>query len=135
MINIAIQAGGKASRMGAEKALLDFKGEPLITRIISRVSQISDRIFIITNKPEAYRFLDRPLYEDLIPDIGALGGLYSALHYSRQPILVMIACDMPFVSAKILSHQIRILENNTQLGAVIPQSENGHLENPTISIN
>ena len=65
--------------MGQDKALLDFGGQPLIQHVLSRVTSLADETIITTNHPEGYRFLGLPLIPDLIPDRGALGGLYTAL--------------------------------------------------------
>ena len=58
MLTVAIQAGGESRRMGQDKALLPFLGEPLIVRLIRRLSPIAEQMLITTNFPADYRFLD-----------------------------------------------------------------------------
>ena len=75
MLTIAVQAGGESRRMGQDKALMPFLGQPLIQRVVKRLSAIADEIIITTNQPDSYRFLGLPLFPDTRPGHGALGGL------------------------------------------------------------
>ena len=125
MISVAIQAGGRSRRMGQDKALLPFLGKPLITRVIHRVASLGDELLITTNNPEDYLIFKVPLYRDVLPENGALGGLYTALSVSRFPIVIVVACDMPFVSAEILSMSMDMLQANNA-DVVIPKTENGY---------
>lgn len=103
MLSVAIQAGGESRRMGQDKALISFLGRPLIQRVIDRLSPIADEFIVTTNKPEAYQFLGLPLFPDLAPGRGALGGLYTALSAASQSLVAVVACDMPFVCADLLA--------------------------------
>lgn len=89
--------------MGTDKALIPFRGQPLIRRVIERVQPLADELFVITNSPEAYRFLNLPLVSDTVEGRGALGGLYTALSQASETLVAVVACDMPFVSRGLLS--------------------------------
>ncbi len=91
--------------MGQDKALMPFLGKPLIERVITRLRPLADEIFVTTNQPEKYRFLGLPLYPDLLPGRGALGGLFTALNAATQPLVAVIACDMPFANPGLLTYQ------------------------------
>ncbi len=88
--------------MGSDKALLPFLGRPLIQRVLERLTPIADEILVTTNRPEDYHFLDLPLFRDLKPDRGALGGLYTALSSATCEAVAVVACDMPFASAALI---------------------------------
>jgi molybdopterin-guanine dinucleotide biosynthesis protein A len=124
MFSIVIQAGGKSSRMGKDKALLPFLGRPLIERIISRVEGVGDEILVITNRPEQYRFLELPLFEDVIPGRGALGGLYTALRAASGSAVGLVACDLPFASRDLLLYLFDILLDSGA-DAVLPSTQGG----------
>jgi len=124
MLSLVIQAGGQSNRMGQDKALMPFLGRPLIERILERLSAIADEVVIVTNLPEGYRYLGMPLFPDVIPERGALGGLYTALKVATHPKIALVACDMPFASANILSAASDILQE-TEVAAVIPKTEHG----------
>jgi molybdopterin-guanine dinucleotide biosynthesis protein A len=110
--------------MGKDKALLPFLGEPLISRVLKRITPIADEVLITTNKPEDYRFLGLPLFEDIFPGTGALGGLLTALNFARYALVAVVACDMPFVNPGILV----LASDSVSLKGIdlaIPQTEDG----------
>jgi molybdopterin-guanine dinucleotide biosynthesis protein A len=97
--------------MGEDKALKPFLGRPLLQRLVERLAPIADEIIVTTNRPEAYAFpgLRLTLRADLKPGRGALGGLYTAIASATQPIVAVVACDMPFASAKFFESATKIL--------------------------
>jgi molybdopterin-guanine dinucleotide biosynthesis protein A len=102
MLSIVIQAGGESARMGENKALKPFLGRPLVQRVIERLEPVADELLITTNQPEDFTFLNLPLFTDIKPGRGPLGGLYTALVSAKYPIVAVVACDMPFASAPLL---------------------------------
>jgi molybdopterin-guanine dinucleotide biosynthesis protein A len=124
MLTVAIQAGGKSSRMGEDKALRPFLGRPLIERVIQRLQPIADELIVTTNRPANYAFLALPLFTDLKPERGALGGLYTAIASAHSPIVAVVACDMPFASAPLLEAAMKLLVQES-MDVVIPESEGG----------
>jgi molybdopterin-guanine dinucleotide biosynthesis protein A len=125
MLTLCIQSGGKSSRMGMDKALLDFDGQPLIQHLLTRLEGIASETLITTNHPDGYRFLGLPLVMDLIPERGALGGFYTALHAAAYPLVAVVACDMPFASSAVLRACKDQLVAEPHLDAVIPSTKQG----------
>jgi molybdopterin-guanine dinucleotide biosynthesis protein A len=124
MLSVAIQAGGGSKRMGQDKALLPFLGQPLIIRVLNRVAGIADEIVITSNQPENFRFLGLTPIPDRQPGAGALGGLYTALDATHHPALAVVACDMPFVNPLLLIIELQLL-NETGVDLVIPRTAGG----------
>ena len=124
MITIVIQAGGASSRMGQDKALMPFLGRPLVERIVARLADLGDEVLVTTNRPHDYAFLNLPLFSDLMPGLGALGGLYTALQAAKHALVAVVACDMPFVDPNLLRAQIDLLEREGA-DVVIPRSDEG----------
>jgi molybdopterin-guanine dinucleotide biosynthesis protein A len=125
LLTVAIQAGGESRRMGQDKALLAFMGKPLIARVIDRVSPLAAELLVTTNRPGDYRFLDLPLFEDILPGSGALGGLFTALRAAHHPLVAVVACDMPFVNRDLLAFALdRLLA--TDADVAIPRSAEGY---------
>lgn len=122
---VVVQAGGESRRMGSNKALLPFLGQPLIQRVIERVRPIADEILITANRTADFEFLKLPVYEDVLPGHGALGGLLTALTVSSASVTAVVACDMPFVSPNLLVYQAQILQSGNW-DAVIPKSDGGY---------
>ena len=95
--------------MGEDKALKTFLERPLIQRVAERLSSIADEMIVTTNRPEAYAFLNLPLFPDLKPGRGALGGLYTAIASAKHPTVAVVACDMPFASPQLLEAAGKLL--------------------------
>ena len=124
MLTIVIQSGGRSQRMGRDKGLVPFLGKPLIERVIGRVAHLGAETLVTTNNLEDYRFLGVPLFPDLIPERGALGGIYTALSAAQNLYVAVVACDMPFVNAELLAAELDLLVS-TDSDAVIPRTEGG----------
>lgn len=120
---LAIIAGGKSSRMGTNKALIDFGGQTLIERIIERTQGLDQQATIlITNTPDDYAHLDLPMFPDIVPDSGSLGGIYTALYHSQTSHTIVIACDMPFVSSDV----IRVMMQDAETYDVVVPTVEGY---------
>ena len=110
--------------MGQDKALMPFLGRPLIQRVVDRLAPIADEMLVTTNTPEKFRFLGLPLFPDLIPGRGALGGLYTALSSATREAVAVVACDMPFASEKLIEAANSLLIEE-DADVVIPDSGDG----------
>ena len=125
MLTIAIQAGGESRRMGQDKALMPFLGKPLSERLVTRLAPLADEVIVTTNQPEKFLFLGLPLFSDARSGRGALGGLFTALSHATQPLVAVIACDMPFASPCLLEYQVRMLEQQA-VDICIPMLPEGY---------
>jgi molybdopterin-guanine dinucleotide biosynthesis protein A len=115
-----ILAGGKSRRMGgAPKALLDFGGRPLIRHIVETLGSILPDCLIVTNSPELYAFLERPMVGDVFPEGGSLGGIYSGLRAAAGDAALCVACDMPFLAPPLLTH---LVSRAGEADVVIPEA-------------
>jgi molybdopterin-guanine dinucleotide biosynthesis protein A len=124
MLTICVQAGGESRRMGQDKALMPFLGRPLIQRVVDRLAPIADEVIVTTNRLEDYRFLGLPLYPDLKPGRGALGGLYTALASATCEAVAVVACDMPFASPTLIDTGYSLLVQE-EADVAIPNSGEG----------
>lgn len=96
-----ILSGGKSSRMGTNKALLQLNEKTNVERIADSLKPHFDDIILVTNDPETYQFLGVTIVGDQFPDSGPLAGIHAGLAASSYEINVAVACDMPFVSGEI----------------------------------
>jgi len=109
-ISAAILAGGQSSRMGANKAFVRVGRQPIIERVIERVSPLADELVIIANVPSEYEQLGLPTFTDLIPGKGPLGGLYTAVTRTREEHTLVVSCDQPFLNPELLRYLIDLRE-------------------------
>ena len=109
-LTIAIQAGGKSSRMGTDKSFVPFLGRPMIEVVRERVEGLGDELIIVTNKPDAYAYLGLPMFGDDYPDTGPLGGIYTAVRQARHERTLVVACDMPWLNRALLEYMVGLRE-------------------------
>lgn len=118
---LAIIAGGKSSRMGTDKAFVRILGKSLIEHMIDRTADIGQsETILITNRLADYAHLTLRMYEDVVPDKGSLGGIYTAIYYSSQPYTLVLACDMPFVNPDLLCY-LAVLRNGDWFDVIVPR--------------
>jgi molybdopterin-guanine dinucleotide biosynthesis protein A len=123
-LSVVVQAGGQSRRMGSNKALMVFQGQPLIERVVQRVAPISAETLLTANSAELFAFLNKRIEQDILPGLGALGGLYTALQGVQTPYAAVVACDMPFIRTDVLLRQFQLLVESGS-DCVIPETEHG----------
>ena len=101
-ISAAILAGGSSRRMGRNKALLPFRGRPLVARVHETLQPLFEDIFLVTNDPGLFDFVPCPKIPDRVPGKGPISGVDAALRHSRNPYVLVVGCDAPFLSPSLL---------------------------------
>ncbi|MGH7411090.1 MAG: molybdenum cofactor guanylyltransferase [Candidatus Methylomirabilis sp.] len=105
-----VLAGGKSSRMGVNKALIEFGGKRLIEAAVDRLAGLFAEVLVIANDPDLYDDLGVKVIPDLIPESGSLGGLYTGLRAATSPRGFFVACDMPFLNPDLIALLVREAE-------------------------
>jgi len=96
-----VLAGGRSSRMGQDKALLLFKGRPLVEHVAGEVRGAAGNVTLVGD-PSRYTYLGYPVIEDIFAACGPLSGIHAALTHSTAEWNLVVACDMPEVTAEFL---------------------------------
>ncbi len=126
-MSAAILAGGRARRYdGAHKALLvvdEATGARVIDRQLDALEGVADDIRIVSDDPAPYAALAVPVVPDAIPGAGPLGGIYSALLAAAHARVIVLACDLPFVTRPLLERLVA--EAADDVDAVVPRSRGG----------
>lgn len=105
-LKIYILAGGKSSRMGFDKGLVNLEGKPLIEHLLTAVRLLNLPITIISKNTD-YQQFKYPLIKDIVPNKGPLGGLLTALSHSNGQPALLLTCDTPFLPLHILNYLIK----------------------------
>ncbi len=105
-INGYILAGGKSSRMGTDKGLLQFRGKPLIGYTIEKLKPAVSELVIVSNNSD-YSAFGLEVISDIIKDAGPAGGIHSALNHTKSKLNIIVSCDMPFISIETINFLIR----------------------------
>jgi len=115
-----ILLGGKSSRYGSNKALVEIEGVRLVDRVAGVMKSIFHRVLLLTNTPEEYAYLQLPMVEDLIKDLGPMGGIHTGLMTMSDEAGFIVACDMPFLSERLIRHMVDVRDD---FDAVVPRMD------------
>jgi molybdopterin-guanine dinucleotide biosynthesis protein A len=120
----AILAGGQATRLdGRNKAALRLGHAAVLERQLTILRDVVGRTVIIASDEAPYRSYDVPIIPDLVPGTGALGAVYSAIRSVRTDHTLVVACDMPFLTAPLLAH---LVEAGSNVDIAIPRTARGY---------
>jgi molybdopterin-guanine dinucleotide biosynthesis protein A len=134
MASAAILMGGRARRFGGrDKSALVVDGRTILERQLAALAPLADDVMLVgapgARPADAETALDdSDVYSvrvigDRVPDCGPLGGLDAALAAARHEVLILLACDMPFVTTAFLAH---LVGSAAAADAVVPRTERGY---------
>ena len=117
-----ILAGGASSRMGQNKALMEFRGKPLIQRQIELLSPYFKEVIVGANDPAPYAPFNVRVVPDLLPERCALTGIHALLKGAARPRVFVVACDMPFLNPALIE---KLYATPGEPDVVVPESDRG----------
>jgi molybdopterin-guanine dinucleotide biosynthesis protein A len=99
-----VLAGGKSSRMGADKAMLEVAGQTLLQRTLELARAVAEDVRIVGVREKFGEFA--PVVEDKYPDRGPLGGIHAALASTGSDFNLILAVDLPFLEKRFLQQLV-----------------------------
>ncbi|MFN4762894.1 molybdenum cofactor guanylyltransferase [Gillisia sp. Q332] len=127
-IEAYVLAGGKSSRMGKDKGLVLFNGQPMISYVLKALAETGISVKIIANN-EGYEKFGHPVVADLVEEKGPMGGLFTAFSYTNSKAVLLMSCDMPLVT----SEAIKQLLDKAEINLIIAPTEEGRV-NPLFAL-
>jgi molybdopterin-guanine dinucleotide biosynthesis protein A len=98
----AILAGGKSRRFGSNKALAPWFAGHVIDAVAQAAMGACREVIIIADEPEPYSCSGLPVFPDIMPGLGPLAGLQSALRHAKAERVLLLGCDMPLLNSELL---------------------------------
>ena len=117
-----ILAGGKSTRMGADKAFIALDGRTLLARSLDLARSVTHDVRIVGDAAKFAAFA--PVVEDIFPGCGPLGGIHAALRASQTNFNLILAVDMPFVPPALLPFLLTRARSSAQI-VTIPRAGGG----------
>jgi len=117
-------AGGMSTRMGTDKAFLIFDGQTLLDRALMVMQTVCNRVTIVGDPSKFAKYEAGSVIADIFPGCGPLAGIHSALVHSVAELNLMLAVDMPFVTAELLSFLFAAAEKNAAV-VTVPRVNDG----------
>jgi molybdopterin-guanine dinucleotide biosynthesis protein A len=144
-VSCVVLAGGESRRMGRDKAQVKLAGSSLLERVLKVVYPLFDDVMLSRRdkkgddkkgnsllsserKSETVPFLSKlssflsvRIIEDQLPGRGPAIGLCAALGQAKHPYVFAIACDMPFISSRLVES---LVSDHLDYDVVVPVHEN-----------
>jgi molybdopterin-guanine dinucleotide biosynthesis protein A len=122
-------AGGMSTRMGTDKAFLIFDGQTLLDRALIVMQTVCKRMMIVGDPAKFANYDAGAVIADIFPGCGPLAGIHSALVHSVAELNLVLAVDMPFVTAELLLFLFAVAEKNAAVVTVprvtVPRANDG----------
>jgi molybdopterin-guanine dinucleotide biosynthesis protein A len=127
-----VLAGGKSSRMGRDKALVELAGTPLLRHAVKKLRRVCMDVRVLGAKLEFVAYA--PIVPDLHPDCGPLGGMEAALTHSVFDWNLFMPVDMPFLPSAFLHNWVRRTLMDEKRGARLAMFTVDGVPQPTLAM-
>lgn len=107
-----VLAGGKSSRMGADKALLEVGGVPMVQMAVEKLRSFCAEVSIAGNRDDLAAYAE-VVHETRI-DAGPAAGIEAGLQAAREPWALFVPVDVPLVPPELLrrwAEEVLCMEN------------------------
>ena len=127
MCTAAVLAGGRGRRLGGRhKALLALGDGPIIERQLNILRPVVDSVAIVANDRDRYLHLGVPVWPDVQPGAGPLGGILTALAHAADAATLVVAGDMPFLTSAFLRYLVHASGKSDAVDVTIPRPDDGY---------
>ena len=118
----ALLCGGRSSRMGRDKALIELDGQPLWRLQLAKIRAVCDDVTVCGSLDQSALFDLEPIRfaSDATAGLGPLSGIARAMESATCPRVLILAVDMPKVSVRYLRC---LCEAAKEHGGVVPQRD------------
>src|SRR5262249_41454050 len=99
-----VLAGGKSSRMGQDKAFLDWHGQRLLDHMVGLFHTVANPVQVVGRPPLPYQ----------IPGLGPLSGMATGLEASFTDANLFVAVDLPLLTGDFLNFLRTRIENSSE---------------------
>lgn len=105
-LTAAILVGGQSRRMGTNKALLAITpdGATVVETVARALAMVAHEVVLAGAATVDYAFLGLPRLDDTVPGAGPLGGIQAVLDAASGSHVLVVGCDMPFLSVDLLRY-------------------------------
>ena len=112
VFSVAILIGGDSSRMGSDKATFEVDGVAMSNRVAEAARDAgASEILLIGGTQARAKKLDGTWKKDGFPGEGPLGGVITALKTAENDSVVVLSCDMPFITGAVIASLVRGLDD------------------------
>lgn len=118
-----VLAGGRSRRFGRDKAHYHVEGRPMVDRVAATLAEVASTVLVSVRTPGEEAEWPGRLVADRYPGAGPLAGLQAGLRAASTPWVLVVACDMPFVTPRGLRQLVAAIAPGVQ--AVVAEGQGG----------
>jgi molybdopterin-guanine dinucleotide biosynthesis protein A len=109
---VAILIGGDSSRMGVDKATFEVDGIAMAQRVAQAAVEAGAQEIVLVGGTQAKaKNLTGVWKKDLFPGQGPLGGVITAVKSAQNDAVVVLSCDMPFLTGSVITSLVNGLQD------------------------
>jgi molybdopterin-guanine dinucleotide biosynthesis protein A len=109
---VAILVGGDSSRMGVDKASFEVDGVAMAQRVAQAALDAgANEILLMGGTQAKAKKLTGTWKKDLYPGQGPLGGVITAMKSANNDAVVVVSCDMPFLTGSVITSLVNGLQD------------------------
>lgn len=123
-VSLALLAGGLSKRMGEDKAFAPLRDGTMLEWMRDRLAPLFPHSFIVTREASRFHGLGMAVVNDALPETGSAVGIYTAVLASPTERVVCVACDMPFVTPRLVR---ALVDRSAEFDVFVPR-HGGDLE-------
>lgn len=110
--SVAVLVGGDSSRMGCDKATFPVDGIAMANRVADAAQKAgADEVLIVGGTQSRAKGLQGTWKKDAFPGEGPLGGVITALKAAANDAVVVLSCDMPFITPAVITSLVNGLSD------------------------
>ena len=111
-LGTAVLAGGKSSRMGQNKVLMEYQNRRFLDRICEELRGFDEKPCISAAIPEEYEDLGLPVVCDEHREIGPMEGIRQVLIHTSCDYVFVCAGDMPFITGDLVRYMAEFISSD-----------------------
>jgi molybdopterin-guanine dinucleotide biosynthesis protein A len=120
-----ILVGGASRRMGQDKAQLRLGPETMLERIAAQLSPVTSSVTLVGGS-QADSGSSLPSVPDVYEKWGALGGIHAALSAAKTDWIIVIACDLPFITRDLFERLKSFVDESIDsIDSIVPLQPDG----------
>ena len=112
--------------MGQDKAQLRLGPETMVERLAARLAPVTSSVTLV-GRPQTHDGYSLPSIPDVYEKWGALGGIHAALSAARTSWIIVVACDLPFVTRDLFERLKSFIDESPGefIDAIVPLQSDG----------
>ena len=111
-LGTAVLAGGKSSRMGQNKVLMEYQNRRFLDRICEELRGFDEKPCISAAIPGEYEDLGLPVVCDEHREIGPMEGIRQVLIHTSCDYVFVCAGDMPFITGDLVRYMAEFISSD-----------------------